>query len=65
MTPAETVTHVLGVRPLARMLGLSPSAVMRWKERDGQVPNKHHRKIIDLAEGQITPHDLIYGRGGD
>jgi hypothetical protein len=51
----------LGVRPLARKLHISPSAICKWR-RTGLVPNTYHRKILELAEGRLTADDLIYGR---
>ena len=62
MTPAEVVTKVLGVRPLARMLNVSPSTVGKWKEREGGIPSQYHKKIIELSEGEITADDLVFGR---
>lgn len=62
MTPAEVVTSKFGVRPLARKLGCTPSCVVRWETRGGQVPQKWHKDIIELAKGEITAEDLIYGR---
>jgi hypothetical protein len=61
-TPAEVVTEVLGVRPLARSLGIVPSAVLRWRERGGEIPSRYHKQIIELSDGKITPNDLVYGR---
>jgi hypothetical protein len=70
MTPAEAVTEELGVRPLARNLNISPSTILRWKERGegerkGEVPSKYHRDIIRLSKmvgGTIDAHVLVYGR---
>ena len=65
MTPAQVVTEELGVRPLAEQLAISPSTVIRWRERDGNVPSKYHKKIIALADGRIDADDLVYGRCGE
>lgn len=65
LNPAQVVTQELGVRPLARLLGLDPKAIMRWKDR-GLVPADYHRQVIIVAESQgvtITPTDLVHGRG--
>lgn len=62
MTPAQVVHKILGVRKLARDLNRTPGTVMKWAEGEGLVPAKYHRKIIELSEGRLTPHDLIYGR---
>ena len=62
MTPADVVTSVLGVRPLARMLEIAPSTVGKWKERGGDIPSRYHKQIIELGNGQITANDLVFGR---
>lgn len=62
MTPAKLVHSILGVRPLARALNRTPATVQKWDSGKGLVPAKYHRKIIELAAGKLTPHDLIYGR---
>ena len=62
MTPAEVVTHVLGVRQLARDLDVSPSTVIRWKDRGGNIPSKYHQKIIELSNGELDAEALVYGR---
>ncbi len=61
MTPAEIVIDVLGVRGLARELDMYPSAITRWKVT-GLVPSKHHKKLIELADGKISADDLVFGR---
>lgn len=61
MDPVETVISVLGVRPLARALGIYPSTVERWRERR-MVPGKYHKQILKLADGELTTDDLIWGR---
>lgn len=49
--PATVVTELLGVRALARHLGLTPGAVSKWKNT-GLVPSKHHEKILDFAKAR-------------
>jgi len=61
-TPAEVVIELLGVRPLARSLGVVPATVINWRERGGTVPSKYHVRLIELAEGKLTTGDLVYGR---
>ena len=61
-TPAEVVIEVMGVRPLARSLGVVPATVINWRERGGNVPSKYHVRLIELSEGEITAGDLVYGR---
>lgn len=64
LNPAQVVTQELGVRPLARLLGLDPKAIMRWKDR-GLVPADYHKQVIIVAESQgvtISPEDLVHGR---
>ncbi len=65
MTPAEVVIHELGVRPLARKLGVTPGCISKWKSRGGFVPDEYKIEIIRIAwkEGRIiTSDDLVYGR---
>ncbi len=65
MTPAEVVIHELGVRPLARKLGVTPGCISKWKSRGGAVPDDYKIRIIEIArqEGRvITSDDLVYGR---
>jgi hypothetical protein len=61
-TPAEIVINRLGVRPLARSLGISPSAIIKWRERGGEIPSTYYKRIIELSEGNITPDDLVFVR---
>ena len=60
-TPAEMIIDHFGVRPLARLMELSPSTILRWKE-SGMIPNKHQKQIIELSGGKFTAHDLVFGR---
>lgn len=71
LSPAEYVIFIFnGVRATARALGVSPSAVSKWRKPDsngviGIIPARAHIKILEAAEHQgldLTPHDLIYGR---
>jgi hypothetical protein len=72
MSPAAYVIKVFGgVRPTARAVGRSPSAVSKWtKPRKngglgGQVPTMIQSKVLKLATKlklPINPTDLIYGR---
>lgn len=48
-TPAEVVHEKLGVRPTAKYLRINPSSVSRWKTRNGTVPEKYHKRIMNLA----------------
>ncbi|MCZ6501872.1 MAG: YdaS family helix-turn-helix protein [Gammaproteobacteria bacterium] len=65
MTPAQIVIDTFGLRPLARTLDVYPSTVARWKTGKGLVPARYHTRLIKLAEGKISTHDLIYGRSDD
>ena len=62
MTPAQVVIHHLGVRPLARKLGVTPGCIVRWRTRGGSVPHTYQERIIELSEGKITAEDLVHGR---
>jgi len=72
MTPAEIVIKEFnGIAPLARALGISSATVCRWRRprpkdpQGGQVPGKHHRRIIEIAKDRNLPivlKDLWYGR---
>jgi hypothetical protein len=61
-TPAEIVIETLGVRPLARSLNISPSTVLKWRDRTGKIPSKYQARIIELANGKISAADMVYGR---
>lgn len=66
LKPAEYVVHLFGgVRPAARALDYSPSAVSRWRKHDGEVPTKARKIILAYAKKHrldINAHDLEYGR---
>jgi len=63
--PAEIVIEIFGgVRATARALQITPGAVSRW-QGDGEVPGRHHRKLLSLAARRkkpLTPTDLVLGR---
>jgi hypothetical protein len=61
-TPAEVVIAHFGVRPLARLLGVSHSAPIQWRKRGGLIPSQYHQLIIKESQGRITPNDVVYGR---
>lgn len=63
MTPARYVCRLLGVRALARELGLSPGAVSKWQTL-GLVPSQYHVAILMIARKKrkrITERNLIHG----
>lgn len=64
LNPAQYVIQRFGgVRPLARLLGISGAAVCQW-QNSGKIPAKHHEKIIGLAKQQriqVHPKHLILG----
>ena len=64
-TPAEVVIAELGVRPLARSLGIAPSTVLKWRERTGEIPSRYFQRLISLSGGIISAEDLVYGREDD
>lgn len=69
LAPASVVLQHLGVRPLARQLGLSPEAVSQWGrpvERGGtggHVPAKYHSAICFYAatvlKGAVVTPELL------
>lgn len=65
--PADWVIRVMGgVRPAARMLGISPMAVSYWRTRSkGRIPAKDQQKILKVSRIKnldIQPADLVIGR---
>ena len=60
-TPTELVIELFGVRPLARMLDVSPTTVLRWRESE-RVPSEHHVKLIQMSGGELSAEDLVFGR---
>jgi len=60
-TPADMIISHFGIRPLARLMDLSPSSILRWRDT-GMIPAKHQKKIIELSGGKFTANDLVYGR---
>lgn len=57
LDPAYSViSKIGGFRPTARMLGISPSAVLRWtlpanlQGSNGAIPQKHWQSIINYAK---------------
>lgn len=69
LNPAEVVVRAFGgVRPLARLLDLSPAAVTHWRKAKrgaGRVPAKQQVALLALAKARgirLTPDDLIVGR---
>ena len=73
MTPAETVIDLFGgISATARVLGVDPSSVARWKHyqgndgKVGRVPQRYFEPLLKaaLAEGKhLTPDHLIFGFG--
>lgn len=64
-TPAQLVIEAFGgIRPLARAVGRTPSAVMDWK-RSGLIPSRMQRRILEVAQARsltLTADDLVHGR---
>lgn len=57
LDPAYTViSKIGGYRPTARMLGISPSAVLRWtlpaqlQGSGGAIPQRHWQAILNYAK---------------
>lgn len=72
LSPARVVMTLLGIRPLARELGINPYTVQRWDKppplgRGGRVPSEYHVPLLELARRsrvKLTPNDLVLGRAG-
>lgn len=69
LSPAEVaISEFGGVRPLARLLDMTPGAIAAWKpgrRGDGRIPAKHQKALIELAAKrgrQLTPDELVFGR---
>jgi len=61
ITPVDLVVDKFGVRPLARLLDISPTTVLRWRD-SGKVPAEHQEKIIMMSGGELSAEDLVFGR---
>lgn len=74
MNPAEYVIKLFGgVRPLARIIGKSPSAISCWRKNrsnnkskaKGNIPSSVHIKILNEAKKRgldVNANDLVFGR---
>jgi hypothetical protein len=71
LKPAELVIEAFGgVRPLARLLGKSPSTVCRWRAdkphgTGGAIPSSVQKRLLYMAGErgiELTAQDLIVGR---
>lgn len=63
LSPAQYVCKLLGVRALARELGLSPGAVSKWQHK-GTVPSDYHLRILEIARKQrkrLNATILVHG----
>jgi hypothetical protein len=62
LSPAEVVIEMFGVRPLAKSLGIAPSSILRWREREGRIPGKYHVELIEMSKGRLSADDVVFGR---
>lgn len=69
LSPAEVaISEFGGVRPLARLLDMTPGAIVAWKpgrRSDGRIPAKHLPVLLELAAKrgrQLTTDELVFGR---
>lgn len=67
LTPAECVLKFMGMTAAARSVGKSNSTVWRWAQprpagSGGNVPSRHHAKLIKDAKGKLTLEDMVLGR---
>lgn len=61
MNGAEIIGRFGGVRPLARMLGVSASTVQFWKATN-RIPARHQQRILDCGrrlDPPLTPDDFF------
>jgi len=72
MTPANlVVARAGGIRPLARLLEMDPSAIAKWINRGGRIPNSTrsgrestHKRLLDLSKKHrwhLTAEELTFG----
>jgi hypothetical protein len=65
LTPAAFVIRQFnGIRPLARALKKSPSAIHKWST-NGTIPTGSQKAILKVAHDRridIKPQDLVIGR---
>lgn len=62
-TPAIVVRETFGTRAVARLLGITRDAVLKW-DRTGLVPSKHHERLLQEAREKrlrLTAEMLILG----
>ncbi len=65
LSPADAVLADFGIRPLARILEVDPTTVIRWRNGDGLIPSQYHRRLLEIAKElnvKLTTDDLIHGR---
>ena len=61
MSPIEIAIDTFGIRPRARLLGIVPSTVLRWREK-GFVPIEYVGTVVQASDGAISEIDMVYGR---
>lgn len=63
-TPANCVIRVFGgVRPLARLLNLSPGTIVKWR-KSGRIPSRHQAPLLAIARTKrIKLNDKMLVRG--
>jgi hypothetical protein len=58
MTPAalaDMIARAGGVRPLARLLGIAPSTVVRWQARPATCPDYVEPAVAELLRRAGSP----------
>ncbi len=54
----RAISAVDGVSALARIIGVTQSAVSNWRSRTGPVPIEHCAAIESATEGAVTRREL-------
>lgn len=50
----DAIKHFKGVTPLAKRLGVLPSAVTNWRRRyNGRMPELYARRVHELTRGKL------------
>jgi hypothetical protein len=67
MSPTDVVVEVFeGIRGAARAVGVEPSTVLRWNERNaGLIPHRYMRPFLEAAakrRKRLSLEEIVWGR---